>query len=363
MSARKSVHVNISGAPYDVLIQSGLLGSVGAELVERTGCTSAALVVQRGLPEVHVSRLVSSFPPGFALMRYDLPPGEENKSLERVREAYDVFLAARISRGTPLIAFGGGVTGDVAGFVAATILRGVPLVMVPTTLLAMVDSCVGGKVGVNHGAYKNMIGAFKQPMVVFCDPETLLTLPARELSNGLAECIKHAVIRDPRLFEQMERELPRALSGDIEYLSSLIEANVAIKARIVERDVFERGERAHLNFGHTFGHAIETVSRHEYSHGEAIALGMCAAGYVARELGLLSEADRGRIVRLLSRAGLPATGLDLDDTVIYSAMLHDKKVAGGKIRLVLPEGIGRAVVRDDVPRALILEAINSLRSP
>jgi len=355
------VHVNIAGAPYDVLIQPGLLDRLGADLPERLTYEAVAIVADKSLPGAIVSQVEGSFPQGFPIFRYLLPSGEQNKSLDRVREAYDVFLAARLDRKTPIIALGGGVTGDVAGFIAATILRGVPLVQVPTTLLAMVDSSVGGKVGVNHGSFKNMVGAFKQPSVVYCDTNVLIKLPKRELCNGLAECIKHAIIRDAELFAETERELPRLLDRDVPYFTRYIARNVAIKARVVETDVHENGVRAHLNLGHTFGHAIETVSEHEYAHGEAISMGMCAASYIATKLGMLEEPDHHRIVKLLSRAGLPTAGLDLDDTVLYSAMLHDKKASHGKIRLVLPDRIGHAAVRDDVPRALILEAINSLR--
>lgn len=357
----KSVHVNIEGAPYDVLIQPGLLDRLGEDLTSRLGCEAACVVIDQGLPEVILARIVASLPSGFPVTVYRLPPGEQNKSLDRVREAYDRFLNARIDRKTPVLAVGGGVAGDLGGFVAATILRGVHLVQVPTTLLAMVDSSVGGKVGVNHGSYKNMIGAFKQPAVVYCDPTVLIGLPARELSNGLAECIKHGIIRDREMFEQMERELPRAFAGDMAYLTELVARNVAIKARVVEVDVREMGVRAHLNLGHTFGHAVETISNHEYAHGEAISLGMCAASFVALKLGLIDDESARRIGRLLAQAGLPTTGLDLEDTALYTAMLHDKKVDHGRIRFVLPDGIGHATVRDDVPRQLVLDALNSLR--
>lgn len=360
--AKHIVQVKIPAAEYDVVIEPGLVDRLGVDLIERTGAQSACIVFDKGLPKSILAQIEASFPAGFATTKYALPGGEKNKSLERVSEAYDAFLAARIDRKTPIIAVGGGVAGDLAGFVAATILRGVPLVQVPTSLLAMVDSSVGGKVGVNHGTYKNMVGAFKQPAVVYCDPNVLASLPKRELCNGLAECIKHAIIRDALLFADMEANLSKVMDRETDYLTDLIAKNVAIKARVVEKDVHELGERAHLNFGHTFGHAIETVSEHEYAHGEAISLGMCAASFAATKLGMLKEEDRKRIVKLLGRAGLPTTGLDLEETAVYSAMRHDKKVAGTKIRFVLPDRIGNAVVRDDVPRSLVAEAINSLRS-
>src|SRR3712207_6452040 len=187
--------------------------------------------------------------------------------------------------------------GDMAGFIAATVLRGIPFVQIPTTLLAMVDASVGGKTGVNHAVGKNLIGAFHQPIAVFADVETLRTLPPRELRGGLAECIKHDVIRDADGFAKLEQNIHRALSLDMQYLSELVAHNVAIKARVVEADPFEKGERAHLNFGHTFGHAIETVSHYEYSHGESVALGMAAAAHLAVELKMLDETSKRRIVR------------------------------------------------------------------
>jgi len=356
------VNVKVGDAPYDVVVEPGLLARVGGDLVSRLGCRGVGVVLDRSIETSVWPVVEASFPPRFSFYRYVLPSGEGNKSLDRVREAYDVFLNARIDRGTPIIALGGGGTGDLAGFVAATVLRGVPLVQIPTTLLAMVDSSVGGKVGVNHGSFKNMVGAFKQPEVVYCDPTVLRSLPQREFCNGLAECIKHAIIRDAPLLAELEENLPRLLDRDIDYLTTFIGRNVATKARVVQSDVFERGERAHLNLGHTFGHAIETVSQHEYAHGEAVSLGICAAAHVAARLGALDEADRRRIVALLGRAGLPTTGLDLDETVLYSAMLHDKKASGGGLKIVIPQGLGAATVREDVSRDLILEAINSLRS-
>jgi 3-dehydroquinate synthase len=248
-----------------------------------------------------------------------------------------------------------------AGFVAASILRGVPFVQIPTTLLAMVDASVGGKTGVDHAVGKNLIGAFHQPKAVLIDPQTLKTLPPRELRNGLAECIKHDLIRDAAGFEQLSGKLDAILSLDVTALTKLIAHNVAIKARVVEADPFEQGERAHLNFGHTFGHAIESVSNFAIAHGEAVALGMCAASYVSMKLGLLSDSDRQKILRTIEQAGLPARGLTLNIQQVADAMQFDKKVKSGKIRFVLLDGIGKATIRDDVPVTLVREALETLR--
>jgi 3-dehydroquinate synthase len=234
-------------------------------------------------------------------------------------------------------------------------------VQIPTTLLAMVDASVGGKTGVNHAAGKNLIGAFHQPIGVLIDPLVLKTLPIEEIRGGLAECIKHDIIRDAGEFAKLESNIHKALAMDMEYLADLIAHNVAIKAKVVESDPLERGERAHLNFGHTFGHAIEKVSHHQYSHGQSVALGMTAASFTAAKAGLLSESDRQRIVATIKKAGLPTGGIKLATAEIAGAMNFDKKVAGGKVRLVLPQGIGRVVIRDDIPHDMISAAIDSLR--
>src|SRR6185312_2497320 len=226
-----------------------------------------------------------------------IPSGEDHKTLADLAPVYDTLLSARIERSTPILALGGGVIGDMTGFVAATILRGVPFVQIPTTLLAMVDASVGGKTGINHAVGKNLIGAFHQPIAVLIDPAVLKTLPPRELRGGLAECIKHDIIRDAEGFTKPEEQIGRALALDLKYLTELVAHNVAIKARVVEADPFEHGERAHLNFGHTFGHAIETISHYSYSHGECVALGMVAAARAALDLGMLDEQSRRRIVR------------------------------------------------------------------
>jgi 3-dehydroquinate synthase len=239
-------------------------------------------------------------------------------------------------------------------------LRGVPFVQIPTSLLAMVDASVGGKTGVNHSTGKNLIGAFHQPIAVLIDPDVLRTLPERELRGGLAECIKHDIIRDADGFAQLERDIQRALKLDLDYLAQLVAHNVAIKARVVEADPFEKGERAHLNFGHTFGHAIESVSHYSYSHGECVALGMAAASKVATDLGMIDDGSRRRIVALIERANLPVRGLKLDTRSVVDAMIFDKKVKSGRVRFVLPERIGHVVIRDDVPEKVVVEAVNSL---
>jgi 3-dehydroquinate synthase len=357
-----SVAVNLSGTNYRVTIEPGLLGRIGEELRAVSKSTKVAVVTDSHVAEVHLGAVEKSLKSaGFEVISATIPAGEQHKTVAAILPLYDRFLSSRIERSTPVVALGGGVIGDMTGFLAATILRGVPFVQAPTTLLAMVDASVGGKTGVDHAMGKNLIGAFHQPIGVFADPEALRTLPVREIQNGLAECIKHDLIRDGKAFGDLEKKISAALALDMNVLTELIAHNVAIKARVVEADPFEKGERAHLNFGHTFGHAIESVSGFSYSHGQSVALGMCAAAHVSTRLGFISEQERGRIVVTIRAAGLPTGGLKLAVETVIEAMASDKKVKDGRIRLVLLEKVGKAVVRDDVSRDLIREGIESLR--
>ena len=361
--ADRIVSVAIPDTPrYDITVAPGLLARVGSVLRGLSKASKAAVVTDSHLATMHLPTVIRSLADAcFETVTATLPAGEDHKTLADLLPVYDALLGARIERSTPVLALGGGVVGDMTGFVAATVLRGVPFAQVPTSLLAMVDASVGGKTGVNHPVGKNLIGAFHQPVAVLIDPEVLRTLPARELRGGLAECIKHDIIRDAAGFADLERNVGRALALDVEYLTGLIAHNVAIKARVVEADPFERGERAHLNFGHTFGHAIETVSRYSYSHGECVALGMAAAAFAAMRLGMISEAERARVASVIGSAGLPTGGLTLDVAEVVDAMHFDKKVRAGRVRFVLPDRIGHVVMRDDLDPALVTEAVASLR--
>src|SRR5258706_9234938 len=321
------VPVEIPGSQrYEITVARGLLGRAGDLLRALSKSSKAAIVTDSHLATTHLPELRDSLAKGgFEPIVATLPTGEDHKTLSDLLPIYDGLLNARIERTTPVLALGGGVVGDMAGFVAATVLRGVPLVQIPTSLLAMVDASVGGKTGVNHAVGKNLIGAFHQPVAVLIDPQVLKTLPERELRGGLAECIKHDIIRDAEGFVRMEHEIQKALDLDIDYLAGLIAHNVAIKARVVEADPFERGERAHLNFGHTFGHAIETISHYSYSHGESVALGMVAAARLAVDLGMLDESSARRIVAVIRKARLPVGGLTLATRDVIDAMIFDKK--------------------------------------
>ncbi|HSI34841.1 MAG TPA: 3-dehydroquinate synthase [Tepidisphaeraceae bacterium] len=358
-----TVTVAIPGSPaYPIHVAPGLFARAGDLLRGLSKSRKAAVITDASVGPLHLPSLRASLEKaGFEVVAATLKPGEDHKTLADLLPVFDILLAARIERSTPVLALGGGLVGDMAGFVAATVLRGVPFVQVPTTLLAMVDASVGGKTGVNHPVGKNLIGAFHQPVAVLIDPAVLATLPPRELRSGLAECIKHDVIRDAEGFARLEQHITRAADIDLGYLTELIAHNVAIKARVVESDPFEHGDRAHLNLGHTFGHAIETLSNYEYAHGECVALGTVAAADAAVRLGMLDEPSRRRIVALIDKAGLPTRGLTLDPAKVVDALIFDKKVRAGKVRFVLPDRIGHVVIRDDVPPDVVRAAVESLR--
>lgn len=358
MAQSHTVPVRLATGSYNIHVKPGLLAQLGAVLRNLTQSTKAAILTDSNVSPLHLPAAIQSLQQaGFEPVVATIPAGEEHKNLKTLLPVYDQFLASQIERSTPVLSLGGGVVGDMTGLVAGTLLRGVPFVQVPTTLLAMVDASVGGKTGVDHTAGKNLIGVFHQPIAVVIDPLVLGTLPLKEMRGGLAECIKHDIIRDATGFAHLEANLLRVFAGDTHYLTDLIAHNVAIKARVVEADPFEKGERAHLNLGHTFGHAIEAISNFRISHGEAVGLGLVAAADVAVAMGLLADVDRARIVALVAKAGLPTGGHGLDIKSVCDAMLFDKKVRGGKVRFVLPDGIGQAVIRDDVPAELVRNAV------
>ena len=358
MSIGKTIRVMGIGDGYDVLVAAGLLDRVGEHL---PACSKAAVVTNDVVAPIYLERVKASLrAAGVEPIRVVVPDGERHKTLETLSRVYDELLPRRIERGTPIVALGGGVTTDLAGFAAATLLRGLPLVSVPTTLLAMVDASVGGKTGVNHAAGKNLIGAFHPPSVVLIDPATLETLPERELRGGLAECVKHDIIRDADHLGVMEEQAGAYLRREPAALADLVAHNVRIKAAVVAEDPFEHGVRAHLNLGHTFGHAVEKASHFRVSHGEAVAIGTCCASWLSARLGLMSDDEASKVCGLISKIGL-RTNLGLDEGIepeaVFEAMYTDKKVRGGRLRLVLPVGIGSATVRDDVSEDVVRDAV------
>jgi 3-dehydroquinate synthase len=349
---------------YDAVIEPGALARLGEVARELAPSNRAALCFDPAVRDTHLPVARASLEAaGYTVVEHALPGGEARKNLDTVRALYDVLLEHRLERRSPLVALGGGVTGDTAGFAAATYLRGVPFLQAPTTLLAMVDSSVGGKVGVNVPQGKNLIGAFHQPVAVVADTTTLRTLPPRELRCGLAECIKHAVIRDPALFAWTRASMAKLVALDPEKLAELVARNVAIKAAVVAEDEKETGVRAHLNFGHTFAHAIEaTVGYGEILHGEAVALGMLAASTLAALAGRGPRELRGEVEAVVLAAGLPVRARLPDAARLDAAMALDKKVARSRVRFVLPTALGSVGLFDDVPPQLVHGAWDSIRS-
>jgi 3-dehydroquinate synthase len=289
-----------------------------------------------------------------------LPPGEEHKTLATAKTVFDALIASRVPRDGALLALGGGVVGDIAGFAAACYQRGIDYLQLPTTLLAQVDSSVGGKTGVNHAGGKNLIGAFHQPRAVFADLDTLSTLPDRELRSGLAEVIKYGLINDPEFFAWLERAMPQLLVREPAALTHAIRTSVLSKAAIVERDERESGVRALLNLGHTFGHAIETATGYgEWLHGEAVAAGMILAAQMSERLGWLPTSAVRRIRALISAAGLPASPPPLAPAQVLGLMGMDKKVQGGRLHLVLLRGIGQALLTADYDPAVLVATLTA----
>ena len=359
-----SVDLRLPHHHYEIRIEPGLLARLG-ELVRSVAPHDCAALLSDAAVDGHYGKTVRATlaDAGFQVVHHTVPSGENHKNLETVRRLHDILLTARLERRSPVLALGGGVIGDTVGFVASTYLRGVPFVQCPTSLLAMVDASVGGKVGVNVPQGKNLIGSFYQPHLVAIDTETLSTLPPRELRCGLAECVKHGVIRDADLFDWIDRRLDAILTLDTDTLVELVERNVRIKAAVVMADEKESGQRAHLNFGHTFAHAIEATGGYRgFHHGEAVALGMVAAAGVAVDTGRCGAEVQSQLTRLLDRIGLPTSCTDLAPTPqLIETMRMDKKVADGRIRLVLPDRLGNVSVVADVPEKAIAAAWGALK--
>jgi 3-dehydroquinate synthase len=356
-----ATRVQGSRGAYDITVGPGLLASLGAGL--RAAVPAARVVMLavdegvsvRWAPAAHAS-LESA---GLRAHIVPLRAEESEKSIASVERIWSTMLQAGMQRSDALVALGGGIVGDLAGFAAASYLRGIPLVMAPTTLLAMVDASIGGKTGVNlplpkGGLGKNLAGAFHAPAWVLCDTQTLSTLPDRDLHCGLAECVKHALIADPSLLAWIQASHARILARDPATLGELVGRSAAIKAAVVSRDEFERGERAHLNLGHTFGHALEAVLHDRLRHGEAVAIGLVAAVAASRAAGWWPEADPAAMAATLAQLGLPAkVPVPVQRLALDAAMGFDKKGASGKRRLVLLRGLGKPGVLEDASAEIV----------
>jgi 3-dehydroquinate synthase len=340
----QTLNVNLGARSYAIHIGAGVLPRAG-EFLEQAGLRGkVAVVTNPTVAPLYLDAVLTALgKSGFAAVPILIPDGEEHKNFQSLQTIYDRLIADRFERKSCVLALGGGVVGDLAGFAAATYLRGVPYVQVPTTLLAQVDSSVGGKTGVNHADGKNLIGAFYQPKLVLIDVDALTTLPRRELVAGLAEVIKYGVIEDPALFAVLESQIEKLVQLDRDLLIQIIATSCAIKARVVEADEREDDYRAVLNFGHTIGHALESVTHYtQFLHGEAIGVGMAKAAALSRRQGFCDQKSFDRIVALIKQAGLPT---EIPGAVsmpsLIQAMEVDKKAAAGKIKFVMCDGIGK----------------------
>lgn len=358
-----TLSVQFADRTCPILIEAGALASLGRVVRDHAPHRRAILFVDAAIETTHGAVAADALRgSGYDVTTTTLIADEKRKTLETVRSLYESMLAARLDRSSPVIALGGGIIGDIAGFAAATYLRGVPLIQVPTTLLAMVDASIGGKTGVNHplpggGLGKNLIGAFWQPRAVVADPLVLQSLKDRDFRCGLAECLKHGLIEDASLLQEIEDTLPAILQRDTAALTRLIHRSAAIKARIVATDERETGLRALLNLGHTFGHAIEAQPDLHVQHGEAVAIGLVAAAHCAQHLNRLAPDVTHTIAALVERCGLPARlPAPVSVTQLMQAMAHDKKVVNDQWRLILPSALGRSEITTDVGETSIRAA-------
>jgi 3-dehydroquinate synthase len=354
-----TLNVALGTRSYPIVIEAGLLGR--AEVVRRHLPARDLLVVSNTtVAPLYLPRLAASLAADCRLVEVLLPDGEAHKTLGNVARVLDVLVANRLGRDCCVVALGGGVVGDLAGFAAACYQRGVAFVQVPTTLLAQVDSAVGGKTGVNHPGGKNLIGAFHQPAAVLTDIGTLATLPARELRAGLAEVIKYGLICDAGFFAWLEAHLGELLAGEPAALGHCVHRSCEIKAAVVARDEREHGERALLNLGHTFGHALESATGYgEWLHGEAVGAGLVMAAEMSRACGLLDAADAQRVRSVVERAGLPTRIPGVAPGLVHEHMRIDKKVQGGRIRLVLLRAVGAALLTADYPEGALQHTLQA----
>jgi len=357
----KKIKVSLADRSYDILIGEGLLSKSGAILKKLNIGKDAVLITNKTLAGIYGKILKSSLNRSGISVNFELvPESEKAKSSSILIKVLNHIAAGDKNKFVFVIALGGGVIGDLAGFAASVYKRGIPYVQIPTTLLAQVDSSIGGKVAIDLQTAKNLAGAFYQPKIVISDINVLLSLSLRQVRNGLAEIIKYGVIKDKHLFEYLENNYKKVIALDKETLGNIIPRCVRIKARLVEEDEFDKkSKRIILNYGHTIGHAIETASSYsnKYNHGEAIAIGMCAANDIAYGLGLLKRDEAKRIECLIEKCGLPTKIRGLNLRKIHEAHLHDKKFMQGKNKFVLPLSAGNVRVVEAIPDRLIIKSV------
>jgi 3-dehydroquinate synthase len=366
-SGVREVRVELGRRSYAVRIGTGVLTQIGRalrDLFPQGRSQRAAVVTDENVGPAYAQRVLDAMRQvGYHVHLVTVPAGDASKSLTQASRLYDEMAEARIERGSPIVALGGGMIGDLTGFVAATWLRGVPFIQCPTTVEADVDASVGGKTGINHAAGKNLIGAFYQPRLVLMDIATLDTLTDRDFRAGLAESVKHAAIRDAAFFEWHEQNAERILTRDRDVMMDLLEKNVRIKAGVVAADEREAGLRAILNFGHTIGHAVESFLHYDWRHGECVSAGMVTAARIAVRRSVMPEEDLHRLEGILKLLKLPTeipAHISADEIIALTRM--DKKVAEGKVRIVLVPRFGEAVIDSDISDQDIRQAVEETRA-
>ena len=355
-----SVHTQSHDYPIIITAQNArATGDMAAQISPFISAQQVLIVTNDTVAPLYLAALQTQLESQFTVAVCILPDGEQHKNQASIDKIYDMLMAQHFNRDVTLIALGGGVVGDMTGFAAASFMRGVNFIQIPTTLLSQVDSSVGGKTGINHAQGKNMIGAFWQPQMVLADMNTLQTLPARELSAGLAEVIKYALIMDIYFLEWLEQHLPAMMALDLAVLAIAVKRCCQYKADIVAQDERESGIRAILNFGHTFGHVIETHEGYgKWLHGEAVAVGMVQAAQMSQKLGWLSSEEVERVKRVLTLANLPIVSPPIAVETALNLMGHDKKVKQGQIRLILLKSLGEAVLTSDFETHSLSETLS-----
>jgi len=356
------IPVNLGPRSYPILVGAGALAMVGGELAKRGVGRKVVLVSDPTIARLHAEPVVRSLTEaGFDTIQVSVPEGELAKRLGVASALWDRLLDAGCDRTSTVVALGGGAVGDVAGFVAATYMRGMNFVQVPTTLLAQVDASSGGKTAIDHPRGKNLIGAFHQPRLVMVDPVVLETLPEREFRSGLAEVIKHGIVLDAGYFEDLEASIPALLGRDLTTLERVVAGSCRLKARVVERDEREAELRWVLNYGHTIGHALEAATGFcRWAHGEAVSLGIAAEARLAERLGISSPATTKRQLSLLIATGLPVTGLQAEPAAVVEALSRDKKSRDGRLSFVFAPEIGSFRLVSDVPMDAVLDVLKDL---
>lgn len=359
----KRIRVELGSRAYNILIGNGLIKKCGHIIAGLKIGSDAVIITNKRLSAIYKKELSRTLTNNGITVRFLLvPDSEKAKSIIIASRLLNELSRYDVNRQIFIIALGGGVVGDLAGFVASVYKRGIPYLQIPTTLLAQVDSSIGGKVAVDLRAGKNLVGSFYQPKIVITDPSSLRTLPVRQIRNGLAEVIKYGIIRDPILFKFIESNFRKILTRNTYALEFIIARCAAIKADVVKRDEFDKkGVRACLNYGHTMGHAIEAADEYsmQYNHGEAIALGMLIADRIAVELKMMKDSIAERIERLITKTGLPSSARSLEQSKIYAAHLHDKKFIHGTNRFIIASDIGHIKIVEDVPESAIRNALKT----